>query len=144
MEYIGMSTTCWHAWDVSRVVESSRCPWVSIQHVTWWTLEHFPRSRQRHDGDTQRTGRNSSNRVYTRAVRSHSYSLDTAYIWPLCTFHETHYEIYQLASCPDLLISADFQLALTVFSAAHVRTYPGSFCRSVVNMPWVQLLRYVG
>ena len=53
------------------MVESSSCPWFSTQHVTQRTLEHFLRSRQ-HDSDTQRTGRNSSNRVYNRAVWSHS------------------------------------------------------------------------
>ena len=68
---IGLSTTFRHAWEVSRVVESSRCPWFSTQHVTRRTLEHFLWSRQ-YDSDTQQTGQNSSNRVYGRAVRSHS------------------------------------------------------------------------
>ena len=54
---------------MSRVVESSRCPWFSTQHVTRRTPEHFHRARQ-HDSDTQQTGRYPSNRVYGRAVWS--------------------------------------------------------------------------
>ena len=29
----GLWTTCWHMLDVSRVVESSRCPWFSTQQL---------------------------------------------------------------------------------------------------------------